>query len=146
MSNETMAKFGWPQSEIAAYAHWVVLLRPKQVTLGSLVLVNRSETTAFSALNAADYAELGQAVADIEATLSRLWAYDKINYLMLMMVDPHVHFHVLPRYQSPRTFASRTVSDPAWPGPPNLAVAEDLSAAELAEIQQALKAAWPKLP
>ena len=143
MSNETMAKFGWPQSEIAAYAHWVVLLRPKQVTLGSLVLVNRSETTAFSALNAADYAELGQAVADIEATLSRLWAYDKINYLMLMIVDPHVHFHVLPRYQSPRTFASRTVSDPAWPGPPNLASAEDLSAAELAEIQQALKAAWP---
>lgn len=143
MSNETMAKFGWPQSEIAAYTHWTVLLRPKQITLGSLVLVSRTEATAFAALGAAAFAELGHVVADIEATLSRVWAYDKINYLMLMMVDPHVHFHVLPRYQGPRTFAGRTVSDPAWPGPPNLASAEDLSAAELAEIQQALKAAWP---
>ena len=25
-------------------------------------------------------------------------AYERINYLMLMMVDPHVHFHVIPRY------------------------------------------------
>ena len=25
-------------------------------------------------------------------------AYERINYLMLMMVDPDVHFHVIPRY------------------------------------------------
>ncbi|MBW7835779.1 MAG: HIT family protein [Sphingomonadales bacterium] len=146
MSNETMAKFGWPHSEIAAYAHWTVLARPKQVTLGSLVLVNRSQATAFAAVGAAAFAELGLVIADIEATLSRLWGYDKINYLMLMMVDPQVHFHVLPRYRGPRTFAGRTFSDPAWPGPPNLAVAEDLSADDLTAIQNALKAAWPKLP
>lgn len=141
-----MAKFGWPQSEIAAYVHWAVLLRPKQLTLGSLVLVNRSEATAFADVGAAAFAELGQVVADIEATLRRLWAHDKINYLMLMMVDPHVHFHVLPRYQGPRTFAGRIWSDPAWPGPPNLASVEDISADELARLQQALIAAWQKLP
>ena len=26
------------------------------------------------------------------------------NYLMLMMVDPHVHFHVIPRYAAPQRF------------------------------------------
>ena len=36
--NVTMQKFGYPDTLIAEYDHWVVLLRPSQVTLGSLVL------------------------------------------------------------------------------------------------------------
>jgi len=46
--------------------------------------------------------------------------YEKINYLMLMMVDPHVHFHVFPRYGSPRSLAGTSMDDTGWPGPPDL--------------------------
>jgi len=46
--NETMAKFGYPQSCLAEYDHWVVLLRPQQVTLGALILACREEATAFA--------------------------------------------------------------------------------------------------
>ena len=43
------------------------------------------------------------------------------NYLMLMMVDPYVHFHVLPRYREPQEFRAVTFADKGWPGTPDLA-------------------------
>ena len=39
---------------------------------------------------------------------------------MLMMVDPHVHFHVIPRYEGSRTAAGLTIADAGWPGQPDL--------------------------
>jgi diadenosine tetraphosphate (Ap4A) HIT family hydrolase len=39
----------------------------------------------------------------------------------LMMVDPHVHFHVLPRYAEARTFEGIEYPDKGWPGLPDLA-------------------------
>ena len=50
MANETMRKFGYPETLIREYDHWVVLLRPAQVTLGSLVLAAKSDATAFGQL------------------------------------------------------------------------------------------------
>ena len=120
MANETMLKFGFPDTLIREYPHWVVLLRPAQVTLGSLVLAAKSDATAFGALPADAHAELATITKDIEASLLAEIGYDKINYLMLMMVDPHVHFHVFPRYQGARTLAGVTIEDAGWPGPPDL--------------------------
>ena len=51
MANETMLKFGYPDSLICDYEHWVVLLRPAQVTRGSLVLAAKSDATAFGQLD-----------------------------------------------------------------------------------------------
>src|SRR5687767_11275721 len=98
MANDTMMKFGYPASLIRDYEHWVVLLRPAQVTLGSLILAAKSDATAFGQLPPGAHAELAAVTKDIEATLLAEIGYEKINYLMLMMVDLHVHFHVLPRY------------------------------------------------
>lgn len=53
--------------------------------------------------------------------------YDRINWLMLMMVDPQVHFHVLPRYDGARSHGDLTVGDAGWPGPPDLKSAVTLS-------------------
>ncbi len=36
--NKTIVRFGYPATLVAEYEHWVVLLRPEQPTLGSLVL------------------------------------------------------------------------------------------------------------
>ena len=57
-ANSTIAKFGYPGSLLADYQHWVVLLRPQQVTLGALVLACKSEALAFSDIGAAAFAEL----------------------------------------------------------------------------------------
>lgn len=137
--NETIAKFGHPATLIAEYDHWVVLLRPAQPTLGALVLAAKSDATAFGDLPAAAHAELKTATAAIEAALTGAVSYAKINYLMLMMVDPHVHFHVLPRYDGERTGAGLTVADAGWPGQPDLAQAVKLDDAQTTELVGWLK-------
>lgn len=118
--NATIAKFGWPATLVAEFDHWVVLLRTAQPTLGSLVLAAKSDATAFGDLPGAAHAELKTVTAAIEAALTRAVNYAKINYLMLMMVDPHVHFHVIPRYDGERSAAGLTITDAGWPGQPDL--------------------------
>jgi diadenosine tetraphosphate (Ap4A) HIT family hydrolase len=116
----TLVKFGYPDTLVHEGEHWAVLVRPQQPTLGSLVLCSTSDATAYGDLPAAAFVEQGQLVARIEAMLAKAVDYQRINYLMLMMVDPHVHFHVIPRYKGERTFGEVIHSDSGWPGPPNL--------------------------
>jgi diadenosine tetraphosphate (Ap4A) HIT family hydrolase len=140
--NDTMIKFGYPATLVAEYERWIVLLRPRQATLGALVLACREPVTAFAQVSPAAFAELGRAVADAEAALRRAFQYDKINYLMLMMVDPDVHFHVLPRYAGPREFAGVTFADPGWPRLPDLSSSAALSEAGLSQLLDRVKAVW----
>lgn len=138
----TLEKFGYPDSVVKEYNHWVVMLRPKQPTLGSLVLVSKSEDTAYGRLSAEAFAEQQRAVADIEATLRAQFGYDKINYMMLMMVDPQVHFHVIPRYAEPRNFEGVEAKDTGWPALPDMGHDIGLSPAAWTSLKEQLKKAW----
>ena len=142
MANETMRKFGYPTSLIHDYEHWVVLLRPAQVTLGALVLAAKSDATAFGQLPAGAHAELATITKDVEATLFAEIHYERINYLMLMMVDPNVHFHIFPRYSGTRTLGNVTIADSAWPGPPDLKSAPELTPEALARIGSQFSENW----
>lgn len=137
--NATIEKFGFPATLVAEFEHWVVLLRPAQPTLGALVLAAKSDATAFGDLPADAHAELKTVTAAIEAALTQAVGYAKINYLMLMMVDPHVHFHVLPRYEGERSAAGLTVADAGWPGQPDLGQAVKLADAQIAALTGWLK-------
>jgi diadenosine tetraphosphate (Ap4A) HIT family hydrolase len=123
VANPTEIKFGDPAMRVAQTTHWTVLLRPRQPTLGSLVLVCREPVHAFSELSAAAYADLRDVLRRVEPALREVSAYERINYLMLMMVDPDVHFHVIPRYPGTRTFLGADYRDAGWPGPPDLEAA-----------------------
>ena len=129
--NPTIEKFGYPASLVCEFDHWLVLLRPAQVTLGSLVLAAKSDATAYSDLPRDAFAEQADAVAAIERALTVFTGYERINYLMLMMVDPNVHFHVIPRYSEPRNWGGIDFPDAGWPGPPQLGAAVALSAEQL---------------
>ena len=142
MANETMLKFGYPGSLIRDYEHWVVLLRPAQVTLGSLILAGKCDATAFGELPPGAHAELAAITSELEATLHSEVCYLKINYLMLMMVDPHVHFHVFPRYPGIRTLEDVSVADTGWPGPPDLKSSIDLSPDALERLRSRLSGGW----
>ncbi|MEX2202267.1 MAG: HIT family protein [Dongiaceae bacterium] len=143
-SNPTMQAFGYPETVVAEYRHWVVLLRPQQTTLGALVLVARSTATRFSDLDPAAFAEMNTAIEDIENTLSVQFTYEKINYLMLMMVDPNVHFHVLPRYAEMQTFEGVTFMDPGWPRAPDLGHAAAMDDTIRTTLIDRLRLVWPK--
>ena len=56
----------------------------------------------------------------LEGALKQAFNFDKINYLCLMMVDRHYHFHVIPRYETPRQFEGVEFADEAWPRFPNV--------------------------
>ena len=142
--NETIVKFGFPATLVREYSHWLVLLRPQQPTLGSLVLAAKSDSTAFSELEPAAFAELRVAIRDIETALNAAIKYERINYLMLMMVDPHVHFHVIPRYEVERSVAGLTIKDAGWPKLPDLGSAAALGEERAAALVDWLKANWPK--
>jgi diadenosine tetraphosphate (Ap4A) HIT family hydrolase len=142
LPNATEIKFGDPDARIAQTEHWTVLLRPKQPTLGSLVLVCREPVQQFSALSAAAFADLARVVRGVEDMLRQAVKYERINYLMLMMVDPDVHFHVIPRYSASRQHAGVDYPDSAWPGPPALEPAVVPDAAARAALLSRLRGAW----
>jgi len=133
-------KFSCSTGEILTTAHWRVVIRPKQVTLGALVLVCKRHARGLGDLQAAEAADLAAAAAALEDRLGAAFQHDKINYLALMMLDPHLHFHVLPRYAQPRTVAGYEFVDSAWGGPPRLDVdgpPAPVVAAVLAALRQA---------
>lgn len=141
--NATIHRFGYPATLIAEYRDWVVLLRPEQPTLGSLVLAAKSEALAFSELGLEAFAELGEVVGGIETALRAAVSYDKLNYLMLMMVDRHVHFHVIPRYEGERSGCGLTIADSGWPKAPALGEAVGLAPAQVDAMTGWLKGLWP---
>jgi diadenosine tetraphosphate (Ap4A) HIT family hydrolase len=142
MSNETARNFGYPNTTVAETDYWLVLLRPKQPTFGSLVLVCKESVRAFSDLSAGAFADLQLAIQGIERLLADKVAYQKINYLMLMMVDPDVHFHVIPRYEGVRQHAGLDFPDAGWPGQPALGQAVELPAETLAALAEAWRRDW----
>jgi diadenosine tetraphosphate (Ap4A) HIT family hydrolase len=143
MTNDTMRKFGYPATLVKEYQYWSVLLRPAQVTLGALVLAARSDALSLAALDRQAFAELSDVTRDIEIVYRHFPQAEKTNYLMLMMVDPHVHFHVLPRYSTQRSFAGVDFDDRGWPGPPDLKAAPPITAELFSRLLHTLKSHWP---
>ena len=131
--NATIAKFGYPATLLREYRHWVLLLRPAQVTAGSMILAAKSDATAYGDLPEPAFTQQAAAVADVERLLKNAINPDKINYLMLMMVDPHVHFHIFPRYQGSRSIAGLVLTDRGWPGPPDLKSAVELDSVAIGQ-------------
>ena len=142
MTHETLKTFGYPQTLVHEYAHWCVLLRPAQVTLGSLVLICKEDVTQLADISDAAFGEMKQVVSDIETGLKGFRAWQKINYLALMMVDPHVHFHVIPRYDTDQAFSGTVFRDAGWPAVPQLAQALTPEPEVFGKLLLAIKAGW----
>ncbi len=113
-------KFRVDALTVHASEAWTWSVRPVQTTIGAGVLSANRDCEAFGDLTPDEGADLLRMIGVVEATLRAAFAYSRINYLMLMMVDPHVHFHVVPRYEDAVEFADLRWQDGAWPGPPNL--------------------------
>jgi diadenosine tetraphosphate (Ap4A) HIT family hydrolase len=144
MANSTETKFGDPGTRIAQTEHWTVLLRPKQPTLGSLVVVCREPVKAFSDVSAAGFADMQGVVRRVELTLREVVSYERINYLMLMMIDPDVHFHVIPRYSGTRNFSGTEYRDAGWPGVPALDAAVSLEGQAREALITRVREAWAR--
>ena len=128
--NSTIIKFGYSENLIKEYDYWVVLYRPQQVTIGSLVLICKENKFNLGDLSNSSFAEFKRVIQDIEIFLQKKLGANKINYIALMMVDPHVHFHIIPRYSSKITINEKNYYDIYWPKPPNILDKIDIDESE----------------
>ena len=134
--NSTIEKFEYKRTLIKEYDYWVVLLRPTQVTFSSLVIVCKEDAESISSISSLANSEFHIVVNDVEQVLKKIFKYDKINYLALMMVDKHVHFHVLPRYSESILFNGIRYSDAHWPVAPQLSEKLDISETDFQDLKQ----------
>lgn len=110
-------KFNINKLKVLEFTHWVVSVRPEQPTLGSLIISLKRECSALGEMTYEETQELSLVFSKTEKLLKKVFSYDKINYLALMMVDNQVHFHVIPRYENPLVFEGESFEDSAWPKP-----------------------------
>ena len=144
MLQKTLTKFGYPDSLVKEYKHWILLARDEQLTLGSLILVSREEKVIFPQLSDQSFCELHVIMKEIEAILGALFAHDRINYLAFMMFNPLVHMSIIPRYAHDRIFDGVVFKDDSWPGLPNLALVNRISNELHRKITLHLAAAFDK--
>ena len=123
--DKILTKFGYPETKIIEYKFWYWLLRPMQTTLGSSIVVIKNHVESIHKLESKIFTELHEIFSEIELTLKRTFDYDKINYLMLMMDDPTLHYHVIPRYKNDKILDGKKYIDIGYPGIPNLSYDND---------------------
>ena len=139
MEESILSKFEFENLLINEYENWYLLLRKEQVTLGSLVLIEKSFKTNYSDISKESFEEFGKIVKEIESVLKNSFDYDKINYFMLMMVDNEVHYHIVPRYSKDVKFGNMIFKDFTWPGLPELKNKNHIDSEELNNILDFLK-------
>ena len=144
MLNVTLKKFGYPELLVKEYDHWYLLCRFKQVTLGSMILICKEQTDAFSKISNAAFAELPIAIREIETNTKKLFQNDKINYLMLMMVDPEVHFHIIPRYANDKEFEGIIFKDSEWPKKADIDVVNDILEVDIRRLAERMREGFNK--
>lgn len=140
--NATLRRFGYPHSVIQEYVHWVVMVRPGQITLGCTIIAAKSDCVSLGDLTPDEAAELPQVIGDFERTVRRIAPASKFNYLALMMVDPNPHFHAIPRYAAEVDRAGIVFADAAFPNPPDLRSAQALTPEQLEFVKRLLKESW----
>ena len=139
IDSNILKKFRYPELLVKEYDNWVILCRFDHVTLGSLVLFCKDDVDAFSKISKESFAEFPKVITEIEQKTKELFQNDKINYLMLMMVDPVVHFHVLPRYACDREFEGFIFKDFSWPKKPDTDLLNKIDEEILAKITLKLR-------
>jgi len=123
---ELLKAFG-EKNIVCEYGGWMVFLRPQQITIGSLVIsLWDYPAESIGTIRNESMVSARELISMVELSLKNELAPEKFNYLALMMVDPQVHFHVIPRYSRPVLFNEGEYADDAWPKPPNLQCALDL--------------------
>jgi diadenosine tetraphosphate (Ap4A) HIT family hydrolase len=134
------AKFRVDELKVLENPSWTWSVRPGQATLGAGILSLNRHAATFSEVTEDEMIGLAGLVATLESAVRTAFDHRIMNYLMLMMVDHHVHYHVIPRYEGTRQFGGREWVDNGWPALPVLA--DNQHADEpglLKKIQEALK-------
>lgn len=111
----------YEQFVVKEYEHWLLLIEEKQRYLGQAVawLKREGDMQRLSSLTEEERTELwNKVLPDYEKTIEKLWQPDHMNYAWLgnyfHLHKGHGHMHLIPRYESSRTFKGREFIDGRW--------------------------------
>ena len=131
-------KFKVEETTIFESEYWRWTLRLSQPTLGCGVLSLKRAAEKMMDLTTDEGSDLIKIIKVIEKTLYKAFPVKKMNYIMYMMVDFHVHYHIIPRYDETQTFDAVQFVDKGWPKPPVLD-AEEVSWETLIQLKNYIK-------
>ncbi len=98
------------------YDYWLFVLEKNQNPLGWTLAILKRHVTHFKELTEEELLELQQIVKDAESAIGKLFNHDWFNVMQLGNFMPHLHCHLVPRYEKPREYAGRTFIDEHWGG------------------------------
>ena len=144
-------------------AVWKALLHPNQSSLGSALIVSLRHVSKVGALTRVEMADFHQLFRQLESTLERTfgaalvnlscernWAYREKNPVPPFLEgqpNPHVHWHVVPRYRQRVRFMNIEWNDPTF-GEPFLwrkkDIPEDVTVGIIHAIRQTLPIEYAK--
>ena len=90
---------------------WTLVLNENQATLGRVFFALNRHETDIARLTDAEVLSLWVFVRETKAVLAILFSPDHFNYMFLMNLTPHVHFHIFPRYAQPAVFNGQSFAD-----------------------------------
>lgn len=118
--HEFKEKFRINELEVIESDFWIASIRPVQVTLGALVISLKEPMKSIDQVSNEEGADFFSIVQRVQELTHKSFKHEKTNLLALMMVDPFVHFHFIPRYSEAKVFQGVRFADKSWPGPPDL--------------------------
>jgi len=96
---------------VLANDHWTLVLNENQATVGRVFFALNRHETDIAALTEDELLSLWAFLRETKGALTDLFAPDHFNYMFLMNLTPHAHFHIFPRYKEAREFAGQTWAD-----------------------------------
>jgi diadenosine tetraphosphate (Ap4A) HIT family hydrolase len=133
--DQTKQKFKYQNTVIKDYKYWHLLLWNQQVTACSMVLICSEDVGEFNLISSEAHKELKEIITEIETKLKSEFNFKKINYMMYMMVDPAVHFHIIPRYSQDITLDNIEFKDTGWPFLPDLSYINELTESQFNQLK-----------
>jgi diadenosine tetraphosphate (Ap4A) HIT family hydrolase len=101
--------------------YWVILLAPDQRNLGTCVIALKRFEWDLAGLNDGEWQEFSKIVEKLEYALKAAFNSTMFNWGCLMNSsylkdppDPHVHWHMIPRYKEKTEFAGLIFEDPCF--------------------------------
>jgi diadenosine tetraphosphate (Ap4A) HIT family hydrolase len=112
---------------------WKVILHPHQAHIGSCLVTTRRHVGQLTNLTENECADFLNIIQVLETALKTAFKIDLLNYLCLMnwayrrdnpvpsfkdgRPNPHVHWHLITRFEQPIKFRNYTFDDPCFGDP-----------------------------
>jgi diadenosine tetraphosphate (Ap4A) HIT family hydrolase len=129
--------------------HWLVVVRPHQITLGSCIVLLKRRASTLRDLTSSEFRNLQVAMARYELLAQHSFEPTKFNYVISGQVEADFHVHAIPRYDasSSQEFADRQWVDSQWPYfpdfPRSVSPTDDWLLDEVTKRLKSVARRWP---